>query len=154
MKLTKKINAFTLSEMLVVLVISSIVIASAFLILTMVQKQFRIIQVNMNQKHEINFFDRILWQDFNKYSITYQKEKDILLLTNPLDSITYSFFKDYVTRGKDTLFVQVVNKELFLNGEKVASGDIDAIKIETTPFYRNKKMFIYTSKDATFYLNK
>lgn len=154
MKLTKKINAFTLSEMLVVLVISSIVIATAFLILSMIQQQFRVIQTNMNHKHEIGFFERILWQDFNKHSVKYLKDIDRLILTNHIDSITYSFYKDYVIRETDTLPIQTVQKELFLDGVKVTSGNIDAIKIEILPSLGCKKIFVYTSKDATFYLNK
>lgn len=154
MAIDKKIKAFTLSEMLVVLVISSIVIAAAFLILTMVQKQFMVVQKNINNKQEINFFERLLWRDFNTYTINYQKKKDLLMLTNNIDSIQYSFFKEYTIREKDTFFVQITTKELFLDGNKVVNGVIDAIKIKTNPLFGNKKIFIYTSKDATYYLNK
>lgn len=154
MAIDKKIKAFTLSEMLVVLVISSIVIAAAFLILTMVQKQFMVVQKNINNKQEINFFERLLWRDFNTYTINYQKKKDLLMLTNNIDSIQYSFFKEYAIREKDTFFVQITTKELFLDGNKVVNGVIDAIKIKTNPLFGNKKIFIYTSKDATYYLNK
>lgn len=154
MAIDKKIKAFTLSEMLVVLVISSIVTAAAFLILTMVQKQFMVVQKNINNKQEINFFERLLWRDFNTYTINYQKKKDLLMLTNNIDSIQYSFFKEYTIREKDTFFVQITTKELFLDGNKVVNGVIDAIKIKTNPLFGNKKIFIYTSKDATYYLNK
>lgn len=154
MAIDKKIKAFTLSEMLVVLVISSIVIAAAFLILTMVQKQFMVVQKNINNKQEINFFERLLWRDFNTYTINYQKKKDLLMLTNNIDSIQYSFFKEYTIREKDTFFVQITTKELFLDGNKVVNGVIDAIKIKTNPLFGSKKIFIYTSKDATYYLNK
>lgn len=155
MKLTKKTNSFTLSEILVVLVISSIVIASAFLILSMVQKQFRTVQTNMNNKYEVNFIERLLWQDFNsQHSISFQKEKNLLTLTNNIDSVTYSFFDNFTLRNIDTLPIQIIKTELFLEGEKTESGKIDAIKITTSPFYGNRKIFIYTSKDATFYMNQ
>jgi len=140
--------------MLVVLVISSIVIAAAFLILTMVQKQFMVVQKNINNKQEINFFERLLWRDFNTYTISYQKKKDLLVLTNDIDSIQYSFFKDYTIREKDTFLVQITSKELFLDGNKVVNGVIDAIKIKTDPLFGSKKIFIHSSKDATYYLNK
>ena len=45
---TKKINAFTLSEMLVVLVVSSILISMAFVVVSMVQKQVYLIQKNLS----------------------------------------------------------------------------------------------------------
>ena len=76
------------------------------------------------------------------------------MLTNNIDSIQYSFFKEYTIREKDTFFVQITTKELFLDGNKVVNGVIDAIKIKTNPLFGSKKIFIYTSKDATYYLNK
>lgn len=154
MAIVKKIKAFTLSEMLVVLVVSSIVITATFSVLTMVQKQFMIVQKNIYNKQEINFFERLLWRDFNTYTISYQKKKDLLVLTNDINSIQYSFFKGYTIREKDTFLVQITSKELFLDGNKVVDGVIDAIKIKTTPLFGSKKIFIHSSKDATYYLNK
>ena len=45
-----KLKAFTLGEMIVVVVVASIVIAMGFLVLNMVKKQVRIIQNNYHQK--------------------------------------------------------------------------------------------------------
>ncbi|WP_406755908.1 PulJ/GspJ family protein, partial [Tenacibaculum maritimum] len=82
MKFNKKIKAFTLSEMLVVLVISSILISLTFLILSMVQQQVEIIQGNLKRKQQVQFLERVLWKDFNEYSVVYNQENTIFLLKN------------------------------------------------------------------------
>lgn len=153
MKITKKIKAFTLSELLVVIVISSIVVSLAILILLMVQKQIKSIQSNLDKKQEIQFLERALWQDFNTYAVSYQKEKDILFLTNSIDSVIYVFNEGYVIREKDTMSIELIDKKIFLDGNLVTSGVIDGIQIETSAKFGFKKMFIYKSKSATHYLN-
>lgn len=153
MKLTKKIKAFTLSELLVVLIISSIVISLAFLILSMVQKQVATIQKNVNIKQQIQFIDRMLWKDFNQYSVSYNDKEDKLICTSPIDSLTYKFYDTFVLRNKDTLPIEILNKTLFLDGKEVSSGVIDAIQLETPPVFGNTEIFIFKSKDASFYIN-
>lgn len=153
MKITKKIDAFTLSELLVVLVISSIVISMSFLILSMVQKQVQGIRENLHYKQELQLLEQHLWKDFNTHTIEYFKNKDALLVTNSIDSLNYYFYGDYIVREKDTFSVKINSKQLFLNGEEVKTGYIDAIKLETSPIFGNTKLFISKTKDASFYLN-
>lgn len=153
MTLNKKIDAFTLSEMLVVLVISSIVISMAFLGLLLVQKQLKSIQDNLDNQQQMQFTERLLWRDFNSYSVRYLPAEDILFFKNSTDSLSYIFDENFIIRNNDTLEIPIIEKQLFLDGLEVQSGVIDAIKIETYPIYRNKKLFIYKTKDASFYLN-
>ena len=47
-----KVKAFTLSEMLVVLVVASILISMGFLVLNMVRKQVQVIQKNYQLKQK------------------------------------------------------------------------------------------------------
>ena len=68
MKSNKKIMAFTLSEMIVVLILTSIVIGLAFSVLNLVQKQMSAIQDNYNKSLELNKLETALWLDFNRYS--------------------------------------------------------------------------------------
>lgn len=153
MKLNKKIEAFTLSELLVVLVISSIVISLTFLVLSMVQKQVRIIQSNFTTKQQVQFVERMFWKDFNQYTVSYKKDKDVLVFTSAIDSLSYQFYSGYIVRKKDTLPIQIQNKKLFLDGKEVQSGLIDALQIETTPVFGDTELFVYQNKDASFYMN-
>ena len=155
MKISRKINAFTLSEMLVVLVISSIVISLAFLSLDLVQKQVKNIQENLKVREDMQFVERILWKDFNENSkLKYNKSEGVLRLKNKLDSLSYIFNNQFLIRKNDTLPIEVLDKKLFLDGEEIKEGNFDAILIETPPVFGNKKLFIYKTKDASFYINK
>lgn len=153
MKTIRKIHAFTLSEMLVVLVISSIVISLAFVTLTLVQKQVSVIKNNFNERQEIQFLERILWHDFNSYSVEYHKQSDTFFLKNSIDSIQYVLNDTFVVRNNDTLAVSIKNKQLFLDGSQVQDGIIDAIRLETNTNFRNNLVFVYKFKDASNYLN-
>lgn len=154
MNLNKKIKAFTLSELLIVLVISSIAISLTFLILSMVQKQVKTITTNFTIKQNIQFVDRMLWKDFNQYSVSYDNNKDMLILQSNIDSSSYQFYDTFILRKKDTLPIQILNKKLFLNGKEVQSGAIDALQLETNPVFGNTKLFIYKTQDASFYMNQ
>ncbi len=154
MKINTKIKAFTLSEMLVVLVISSIVISIAFLTLSMVQKQIGTIRKNMANKQEIQFFERILWNDFNSYAITYFEKEDKLLFKNPIEALEYEFNEEYILRKQDSFLVKINEKQFFLDGKEVKTGAVDAVKIQTSPAYGNTSFFIFTTKDASFYMNE
>jgi prepilin-type N-terminal cleavage/methylation domain-containing protein len=151
---TKKINAFTLSEMLVVLVVSSILISMAFVAVSMVQKQVYLIQKNLSKKQQLLFFEATLLRDFNTHRVFFIKEENSLLLKSGKDSISYTFFDDFVIRGTDTIKISFENKTLFLDGAMVTDGEIDAIALNLLSSYANAQLFLQKTKGATFYLNK
>lgn len=150
---TKKIDAFTLSEMLIVLVITSLVVSLTFLILDTVQKQLTTIKTNFKNQQQYQLLERLLWKDFNSYNISYSPIEDTFLMTNAIDTITYDFSNDYILRQNDTIFINFPDKSLFLDGKEVTKGTIDAMKLYTNPTYNFKQVFIYKQNDAAFYLN-
>ena len=149
----KKVDAFTLSEMLVVLVVASLVISMTFMVLNLVQKQVTSIRKNFSTQQQIQLLERLLQQDFNTYTIRYNQTKDMLELTNEIDTITYIFNDEYVLRQTDTIRVKILNKAVFLDGELITSGFTDAITINTEQLYNTNKIFVYQHKDASHYLN-
>lgn len=151
---TKKVDAFTLSEMLVVLVVSSIVISITFMVLQLVQKQVRTIRTNFKKQQQVVLLDRLLWQDFNSHNVHYNQSSDFLVFTNNIDTIQYAFYSDFVVRQTDTIKTAITNKALFLNGATVTNGTIDAITLYTEKLYDSNKIFAYKQKDAAYYLNK
>lgn len=153
MKPTKKIKSFTLSELLVVLVISSIVISITFLVLLMVQKQIKNIQTNLITIQEIQDTERMIWKDFNEYNLVYYEKQKGLIFKSELDSLIYKFDDNFIIRKNYKFPIHIVEKKLFLNGKEVQSGTIDAIKIDVIPVFGITELFIYKNKDASFYLN-
>lgn len=149
-----KLPAFTLSELLIVMVISSIVISMAFLVLSMVQKQVSVIQRNMRDQQKIQFLERLLWKDFNQYQIRFNNTTQTLECANLQDTIHYLFTNRAVIRENDTIMIALTNKKLFLDGQEVQKGFVDGIELQTTQSYSNRKLFVYKPKDASFYLNQ
>lgn len=152
MQINQKVNAYTIAEMLIVLVVSSIVITLALLVLNLVQKQISSIQKNIHYTNETINLESALWNDFNSRNMIYNKKDDELLGYNSKDTVSYYFDKDYVLRNKDTIKVGVYSKELFLEAEKVSENTIDALELTLTNDFQNKNLFIFTKKDASYYM--
>jgi len=153
MQTTKKIQAFTLSEMIVVLILTSIVVGLAFSVLGLVQKQMLAIQDNYNKSLELNKLETSLWLDFNRYStISYNVLDDELLLKNELDSISYKFSEAYIVKELDTFSIQIENKQMYFNGVLSKINQIDAIKLRTAKMFQNRELFIFKQNDATAFI--
>lgn len=149
----KRVASFTLTEMLVVLAISVIVAGLAFTVLQMVGKNLNNIQNNYSRSTQTRLIEQQLIVDFNTFHyLSYNDEKDELVLKNPLDSITYTFEDEVLYRNTDTLIDEGYAKELFMTGNPIQSGSVDALKI--TFLNRTTDTFIFTFKenDATLYL--
>ena len=154
MKPTKKIQAFTLSEMIVVLILTSIVIGLSFSVLTLVQKHMRSIQNNFSQNTEINMLEQSLWLDFNRYSkIKYDDLEDALVFNSEIDSTTYKFNREYIMKDSDTFNIQLNHKTLFFEGTTTKKGFIDAIKLETSKAFQNQHLFVSKQNDAAQFMN-
>lgn len=149
-----RVEAYTLSELLIVLIISSIVISLTFTVLNLVQKQIKGIQLNFKNQQEIQSLERALWNDFNQYTVEYISKNNQLKCINQKDTIFYRFFNNVILREKDSFFTKLTNKELFLDGITVKDGFIDAILLETQQSFASKKVFVYKQKDASYYVNK
>ena len=154
MKTNKKIQAFTLSEMIVVLILTSIVIGIAFSVLTLVQKHMRSIQNNFSQSTELNKLEQSLWLDFNRYSkINYDELENELHFSTEIDMVTYKFEEQYIVKDLDTFQIQLNGKTLFFDGNTTEKGQIDAIKLETSKTFQNQKLFVFKQNDATLFMN-
>ena len=150
----KKIKAFTISELSIVLLLTSIVVGLAFTVLGLVRKQMGVMQENFNITLEINKLETELWLDFNRYpSIHFNASEDRLLLRSELDSISYTLSESYIIKEKDTFPVQLESKNFYFDGEQVTANSIDAIKLTTTKAFQNRALFIYVNNDATSYMN-
>lgn len=152
--INKKANAFTLSEMIVVLILTSIVVGLAFSVLTLVQKQMFAIQENYKKSLELNKLETALWLDFNRYSkITYNEIENELKFSTEIDSISYRFNENGIIKEQDTFSIRLKNKHLYFDGNLSNNSQIDAIKLETTKEFQNQSLFVFKSNDATLYMN-
>jgi len=155
LKTKTKISAFTLSEMIVVLILTSIVVGLAFSVLTLVQKHMYGIQDNFNRNTELNKLEQSLYLDFNRYSeISYDAINDELTFSSELNTLSYKFKKKRIIKDRDTFPIQLKGKTLFFDGEKTTGGKIDALKLETSKVTRNQFLFVYKQNDATQFMDQ
>jgi len=153
LKRDHKIAAFTLSEMLVVLILTAIVVGLAFSVLSLVQRHMSSIQNNFQQTTELNKLETALSIDFNRYNtIKYNAIENQITFSSEIDSIQYTFTKEYIVKTLDTFKVQLDNKTLFFNGDEIQEGTIDAFKLETSKAFQSQKLFFYKDNDATTFM--
>lgn len=149
-----KIHSFTLSELLVVMIITAIVVGIAFTVLRMVQKQIRAAQSNFDKTAGLALFEQTLWQDFNKCpTIKYSHVQNSLMLESDIDSVIYRFTADYTLRNADTIKLRLTPKLFFFNGENVDEGIIDAISISAETELPKYSIFVSSPKDAALLMN-
>ena len=152
MKINNKIQAFTLSEMMVAIVITLLVVGMAFSVLSLVQRHMNGISYNLNNSTRLDILEQALWIDFNRFEKV-QYKNDELVFKNEIDSITYKIQNEKIIRTIDTFDIQLQDFELLLDGKKVNSGFINAVKLVTGKESQDKILFIYKKNDATLYMN-
>ena len=130
MTIKRKIPAFTLTEMLVVLAITAIVAGLAFAIITLFTKNMQSIENNYSKGTERSLFTDQLKVDFNRYhTIAYDPLDRELTFKTPLDSVRYLWEENWVLRGTDTVLDLPTNLEVYNRGDKMEAGNTDAVKI-------------------------
>ncbi|OUD35094.1 PulJ/GspJ family protein, partial [Flavobacterium psychrophilum] len=128
--MNNKVKSFTLSELLVVMIITAIVVGMAFSVLRLVQKQIHTIQKNYDKSTDLSLFEQRLWQDFNEFSqIQFDEKENKLMLKSEMDTITYSFQNDFILRDNDTIKLKLVIDKILMEGKLIKNGDIDAMSI-------------------------
>ncbi|WP_340074215.1 hypothetical protein [Leptobacterium sp. I13] len=151
---TKKIKAFTISELVVALLITTIVVGIAFSVLNLIQKQLQGIEQNFKYSDELKRLEQQLWIDFNRYqTIRYDAVSHSLFLKNELDSVFYIFEQTYLLKGADTIDVGIEGNVFYFDGTPVSNGLIDAVELTTSKTFQHKKIFIYKQNDASQYMN-
>ena len=151
--LDKKIKAFTISEMLVVLVISSVVVGLSLTVLSLVQKQVGAINENYKKNTEMQQLERVLTYDFQRYELFYNSKNDQLKGMSVTDTVVYHFNENFIIRNTDTLYVSIAKMIKYLDGNLVTENSIDALELQWSKDFPEKKLFISKIKDAAFYMN-
>jgi len=150
---TVKIKSFTLSELLIVMIITAIVVGMAFSVLRLVQKQINTIRKNFDKTTALALFEQRMWQDFNSSS-TIQYDSQQVLLQSANDTILYRFYDDYTLRNKDTTHLRLAVLDAFLAGEKIKNGYIDAISVSAEAELPEYTIFVSMRNDVTFFMNQ
>ncbi len=122
-------------------------------VLQLVQSQLRTMRAIYRQNTKVQLLERGLWQDFNKYNLSFSTTSSALFGESELDSVTYLFKERYVLRNKDTLKLAIYDLKAYLDGAEVKSGVIDALELQLSRDIKTKRIFIFRQKDAAHYVN-
>ncbi len=151
-KANHKIKAFTLTEIMVVLVISAIVTGLAFTVLGVVQGNMRSIGENYEYTTQMQSLETALTIDFNTYTTaTWDTREHILKVSSPIGERKYQFFVDSIVTNIQTFPLKIKDKVLYFEGKEVNSGDIDAVKLT---FYNTRELhriFVFKHNDPTIH---
>lgn len=150
-----KLKSFTLAELLVVMIITAIVVGMAFSVLRIVQKQIHKIQTNFDKTSTLALFEQKMWQDFNEpHIILYDNEKQILIMTSEVDTVTYSFQDKFTMRNLDTIKLKITPNKTFFKGKEIKGGTVDAISILAETELPDYEIFVSKKNDITFFMNQ
>lgn len=149
-----KLKSFTLSEMIVVMIITAIVVGMAFSVLRIVQKQIHTIQNNFEKTSILTLFEQKLWQDFNEpHIIVYDSAKQLLIMTSEIDTTTYSFQDNFSLRNRDTIKLRIKPNKALFRGKEISNGQIDALSIFAETELPDYQIFVSKKNDLTFFMN-
>ena len=149
-----KISAFTLGELLYVMVISSIVVTLSFLALDNVQRQIRSINTTFEKQQKILKLERLLTMDLYNMEGSFDVVNNQLVFQNTKEAIGYQFKDSWIVRKEDSLELSVSLKKFYLEGEEVLSGQFDAMQLGFSDTYNQQGFFLYRKHDASYYMNK
>lgn len=149
----KKVKAFTLSEMIVTLLITTIVVGMAFAVLNLVQKEMLGIERNYEKSTELNLLRQSLWIDFNRYeTIFYNEKSGILSFSNDMETQTYTIEENLIVKGKDTFNLKWEEQRFLFENTAKVSGEIDALNFAAAKEYGGQQLFVYKNNSASTYM--
>lgn len=145
-----KIDAFTLSEVLIVLVITSIVVTIAFSVLRLVTNQYIAMNKGYERQVEVLRIKQQLIVDLDTaYQTFLNEEGQQLLITNSTEhTFMYEWNAPYLIRDGDTLTSNFNSITGFLKGEKIDAATCDAIDISLNYKGKFTKVFVSRKQDA------
>ncbi|MEM6719237.1 MAG: prepilin-type N-terminal cleavage/methylation domain-containing protein [Bacteroidota bacterium] len=150
----QKIKAFTLSELIIVILITVIVAGIAFSVLRLVQKQMYGIQTNFQHTTNVSLLEQSLYLDAHRSNrMQYDDLENTLHFISEIDTVRYTFEKNLVRKEIDTFHITIDKAQFYFEGVEATSHRMDAFKLTTAKEFKNATIFIYKRNSATMYMN-
>lgn len=143
------LKAFTITEILIVLVITSIIVSLALGSLNMIQQHIVKFRDTKNLHNEAVLLHQQLLINFSEASeVIWDNKKEILLFVSPVQNKQVSI--DSLSLSKKKLFLKKAIK--YYQGKIVTKGAIDAIELSFGNKEIKQPMFVYKRNDLATHL--
>lgn len=148
MSWNRKLKAYTLSEIIVVLILTSIVVGLALSALSLIQKQMTALQKNNENKLEIKSLE-------TKLSILFSQSENVEISDNQVyfyrlnDTLKTEITPSVFIIGQDSIELEVIKLKSYFRGENKEAGYIDALSLDIR-LNKNisKPLFVSRNNDA------
>lgn len=141
---SKKIRAFTITELLIVMTITSIIVGLALGILKMLQRHNNDLTNYNFKKNNLTLIYEKLSFNFKKYNdIQWNDKEDKLMFSNPIESEKVILTSDSIASFK----VQLKERKFYFLGEKIVNGKIDAMSLVFDIKGKEETIFVYKRND-------
>ncbi|KAA3633734.1 MAG: hypothetical protein DWQ02_12640 [Bacteroidetes bacterium] len=103
---TKRLQGFTIVELLVVLILSIIIVSAGFYALRLIQGQFHLFRQTTNEVTEYrSFAHQLKAQTLNSKYVEVEPQR--LFFLNDQHEVIYEFQDEFVLRSSDTLEIEI-----------------------------------------------
>lgn len=151
--MTRSQNAFTVAELVVVLIVSLLVFSIGIIMFTSTGKYLNDVSEDFEEDRRIHLLNQLLWQDMAQSSDRAHQNNKLHFYTAK-DTVVYTFFLDYITRNNDSIATGFTDMELFYQGDRSVTPFFDAVKIKLKTLGKDNYLFIYTDIYADHYMNQ
>lgn len=148
---TIKIKAFTLLELLVVMVLTIIVTAIAFNAYLIMQQQYISFKSRQNKVLDFQFFNTVLAKDFQSEGLI-KRDGQQVIFYQPVHNIIYDFDENKIlrsqqtiTKNKDTISFDHKGFKTYFQSDIVNKGLIDSMVL-SIDFFRTSQQLIFKKK--------
>jgi type II secretory pathway component PulJ len=129
-----KLKSFTIIELLVALMLSSLVVLISYTFYDIVSKQFHKKQNFYKNITALSKFHLEMQEEFDKCESIYNKENSLIFMKPQGDSICYTFYDTCITREwediNDTIFLSPENLLCSFNSKEITEGQIDEVSFD------------------------
>ena len=151
----KKIPSYTISEMIVTLIVTIVVVGIAFSVLSLVQGHMKDIELNYEDKTELNKFKQSLWIDFyQNEKVSFSAAENEILFMNPIKGEKrYKVLSTAINTTKDTFNLTVKEISAMFEGKLLNRGEIDALNIVIDDKGFERNIWVYKNTVAADYID-
>lgn len=148
----RKTNAYSLSEVLVALLISILVMGFMLFSLRYFQQLTQEFGNRIGEKNQMVRMEQVVWNDIHEFSGARPSVKDSsFILIHPMKQVQYSFKNRQIIRNQQLLLSNFTHLRFFYEGQPVQVGRFDALELTVIADAQQVNYFFSFPKSVQLY---